>query len=143
MLGNRAAFQNPGVNIGGRHQYRQIQSAGYRDCLGKFAKSAYRYGNLFWRKKQRRGFIPFGQNQRYDYGNQGGTPGCSVRMGDYKLIEFFEDGRLELYNLRQDIGEEHNVASVQPERAKMMQATLTQWRNQVEAKTPKLNPAWQ
>ncbi len=34
------------------------------------------------------------------YGNQGGTPGSSVRCGDYKLIEFFEDGRLELYNLR-------------------------------------------
>ena len=34
------------------------------------------------------------------YSNQGGTPGCSVRSGDYKLIEFFEDRRVELYDLR-------------------------------------------
>ena len=39
------------------------------------------------------------------YGNQGGTPGSSLRAGDFKLIEFFEDGRLELYNLRLDIGD--------------------------------------
>ena len=44
------------------------------------------------------------------YGNQGGTPGSSVRAGDCKLIEFFEDGRLELYNLANDIGEERNLA---------------------------------
>ncbi len=37
------------------------------------------------------------------YGNQGGTPGSSIRAGDWKLIEFFEDGRIELYNLRDDI----------------------------------------
>jgi arylsulfatase A-like enzyme len=41
------------------------------------------------------------------YGNQGGTPGSSVRMGDYKLIEFFEDNHLELYNLREDLGEKN------------------------------------
>lgn len=35
------------------------------------------------------------------YGNQGGTPGSSIRMGgDYKLIEFFETGKCELYNLK-------------------------------------------
>ena len=49
------------------------------------------------------------------YGNQGGTPGSSVRADDYKLIEFFEDGRLELYNLRDDIGEERNLAEQMPQ----------------------------
>ena len=39
------------------------------------------------------------------YGNQGGTPGASVRDGDWKLIRFFEDGHEELYNLKEDIGE--------------------------------------
>ena len=38
------------------------------------------------------------------YGNQGGTPGASVRDGDWKLIRFFEDGHEELYNLKEDIG---------------------------------------
>ncbi len=76
------------------------------------------------------------------YGNQGGTPGSSVRMGDYKLIEFFEDGRLELYNLREDIGETNNLADAQPERTAAMQATLTQWRTHVEAQIPQPNLAW-
>ena len=51
------------------------------------------------------------------YGNQGGTPGSSIRMGDYKLIEFFEDGRLELYDLKNDIEEEKNRAAEMPELA--------------------------
>ena len=49
------------------------------------------------------------------YGNQGGTPGSSIRVGDYNLIHFFEDDRLELYNLQEDISEEHNLADEQPE----------------------------
>jgi hypothetical protein len=40
------------------------------------------------------------------YGNQGGSPGSAVRMGDYKLIRFFEDGHEELYDLSADISEE-------------------------------------
>lgn len=76
------------------------------------------------------------------YGNQGGTPGSSMRMGDYKLIEFFEDGRLELYNLRQDISEDHNLVAEEPERVAQMQAALAAWRQQVEAKIPQPNPDW-
>jgi arylsulfatase A-like enzyme len=76
------------------------------------------------------------------YGNQGGTPGSSVRSGDYKLIEFFEDGRLELYNLRADPGEKHNLARENPALAKDLQALLTEWRRQVEAKIPSRNPDW-
>jgi len=76
------------------------------------------------------------------YGNQGGTPGSSVRMGDYKLIEFFEDGRLELYNLRDDIGEEHNLAETDPERARRMHRVLDGWRRSIEAKIPQPNPDW-
>ncbi len=79
------------------------------------------------------------------YGNQGGTPGSSVRSGDYKLIEFFEDGRLELYNLRHDAGEENNLVDEEPEKAQEMQRMLSQWRQDVEAKIPEPNPdyrAW-
>ncbi len=74
------------------------------------------------------------------YGNQGGTPASSVRSGDYKLIEFFEDGRLELYNLRQDIGEEHNLAEEKPEIAAELKRRLAQWREKVKAKYPEPNP---
>jgi arylsulfatase A-like enzyme len=74
------------------------------------------------------------------YGNQGGTPGSSVRAGDYKLIEFFEDGRLELYNLRQDIGEEHNLADQEPAMTAHLHQLLLDWRASVEAKIPQRNP---
>jgi arylsulfatase A-like enzyme len=76
------------------------------------------------------------------YGNQGGTPGSSVRAGDYKLIEFFDDGRLELYNLRRDIGEEKNLAEREPEKRDELHALLKEWREKVEAKIPQPNPDW-
>jgi len=74
------------------------------------------------------------------YGNQGGTPGCSVRAGDYKLIEFFEDGRLELYNLRDDIEEDRNLAAAEPDIVASLHASLIEWRTSVEAKIPESNP---
>ena len=76
------------------------------------------------------------------YGVQGGTPGSSVRLGDFKLIEFFEDGRLELYDLRRDPGEKHNLAGEQPDRVKELRALLVDWRNKVDAKLPSPNPDW-
>lgn len=74
------------------------------------------------------------------YGNQGGTPGCVVRAGDWKLMEFFEDGRLELYNLREDIGEKHNLASVETQRVEELHSMLVEWRESCEAKIPAVNP---
>lgn len=73
------------------------------------------------------------------YGNQGGTPGSSLRAGDYKLIEFFEDGRLELYNLRHDISESHNLAADEPETTERLHKMLLDWRATVEAKIPQPN----
>jgi len=77
------------------------------------------------------------------YGNQGGTPGSSVRAGDYKLIEFFEDGALELYNLREDIGEEQNLALELPELTRELHGMLVAWREHVEAKIPEPNPDYE
>lgn len=74
------------------------------------------------------------------YGNQGGTPGSSIRAGDYKLIEFFEDGRLELYDLREDLEEQHNLAEARPELAAELQANLKRWRERIEALIPAPNP---
>ena len=74
------------------------------------------------------------------YGNQGGTPGSSVRFDDYKLIEFFEDNRLELYNLADDVSEERNLADVEPERTAELYGLLVEWRESIEAKIPQPNP---
>jgi arylsulfatase A-like enzyme len=68
-------------------------------------------------------------------------PGGAVRSGDWKLIEFFEDGKLELYNLRTDAGEEHNLAAAEPELAKEMHDKLVAWRASVGAKMPTPNTA--
>jgi arylsulfatase A-like enzyme len=74
------------------------------------------------------------------YGNQGGSPGSSIRQGDYKLIEFFEDKHVELYNLHEDIGEDYNLAGEKPELAARMQQRLQSWREAVEARIPLQNP---
>lgn len=77
------------------------------------------------------------------YGNQGGSPGSAVRDGDWKLIEFYEQGRqTELYNLRQDLGEHHNLYTKNPKKAKKLKALLDQWRNAVQANVPAKNPAY-
>lgn len=74
------------------------------------------------------------------YGNQGGTPGSSVRAGDHKLIEFFEDGRLELYNLRDDIEERHDLAATLPGVRDRLHAMLRAWREEAGARLPAPNP---
>ncbi|MBN1583145.1 MAG: sulfatase [Anaerolineae bacterium] len=74
------------------------------------------------------------------YGNQGGTPGSSVRAGDFKLIEFFEDGAIELYHLQDDVGEDHNLVDARPEVASRLHRLLTKWRARVEARIPQPNP---
>jgi arylsulfatase A-like enzyme len=62
------------------------------------------------------------------------TPVGTVRSGDWKLIEFFEDGRRELYNLKDDIGEQHNVASRHPDKAQELHGKMVAWRKDVGAK---------
>ena len=77
------------------------------------------------------------------YGNQGGTPGSSVRCGDWKLIEFFEDGRQELYNLADDISEDKNLAAEHPDIRRDLHERLATWRKSVEAKIPETNFDWE
>jgi arylsulfatase A-like enzyme len=67
------------------------------------------------------------------------TPVSLIQMGDWKLMEFLEDGRLELYNLRSDIGETKNLAKEMPDRAKEMHARLVAWRNDIKAPMPTKN----
>jgi arylsulfatase A len=76
------------------------------------------------------------------YSNQGGVPSGAVRSGDFKLIEFYEDGRLELYNVKDDIGERHNLAREMPQRASDLARRLRDWRARMHAVMPALNPAY-
>jgi arylsulfatase A len=74
------------------------------------------------------------------YSNQGGRPGGAVRQGDYKLIEHYEDGKLELYNIKEDIGEKNNLAAKMPEKTKELAKALADWRKSVAAQMPTPNP---
>ncbi len=67
-------------------------------------------------------------------------PAGAIREGDWKLIEFFEAGQLELYNLKRDIGEKNNLAAKMPEKAADLQQKLAKWRKSVGAKMPTANP---
>ncbi len=67
---------------------------------------------------------------------QGGTPSGAVRHGDWKLLEFFDDGRLELYHLADDLGESNNLAEQMPDRVEQLHAKLRAWREEVDAKMP-------
>ncbi|TKJ34470.1 MAG: sulfatase [Planctomycetes bacterium B3_Pla] len=71
------------------------------------------------------------------YGNQGGFPGSAIRSGDWKLIESFEDGRLELFNLKEDIGEKNNLAASMPDKTAELHKALKAWRGQVGARYPR------
>jgi arylsulfatase A-like enzyme len=70
------------------------------------------------------------------YGNQGGAPCGFVRDGEWKLIEWYEDGRHELYNLRDDPGEQHDLAAMNPDKVKDLAARLNAWRADVKAVMP-------
>jgi uncharacterized sulfatase len=67
-------------------------------------------------------------------------PAGSIRMGDWKLIEFFDGASPELYNLADDIEESKNLAAAIPNRAKRMQARLAKWREETDARMPTSNP---
>jgi arylsulfatase A-like enzyme len=66
-------------------------------------------------------------------------PVGAIRSGDFKLLEFFEDGKLELYNLKDDIGQKTNLAETNPEKAKELHAKLQAWQKEIGAKMPTKN----
>lgn len=74
------------------------------------------------------------------YSNQGGSPHGAVRLGDYKLIEWYEDMRVELYNLKDDAGEHHDLTGENPSKARELVKLLHDWRRQVKAQMPTPNP---
>jgi arylsulfatase A-like enzyme len=68
------------------------------------------------------------------YGNQGGFPAAAVRRGDWKLIERLEDGRVHLFDLAHDIGEQRDLAAEQPERTAQLRRLLHDWYRTIGAR---------
>jgi len=77
------------------------------------------------------------------YSNQGGKPGGAIRNGDFKLIEHYESGYLELFNLASDPGETNNLATAQPQRANDLAKKLADWRRRVGAQMMTTNAAYE
>ncbi len=76
------------------------------------------------------------------YTNQGSQPSGAVREGDWKLIEYYEDERVELFNLAEDIHETTDLAASEPQRVDRMRAHLAKWRKDMEVQTNSPNPAF-
>ena len=71
------------------------------------------------------------------------TPAGAVRMGDWKLIEYFEDGALELYDLKNDLGEKTNLAELEEGKVKELHAAMLKWRKETKAPVPtEKNPGY-
>jgi len=68
------------------------------------------------------------------------TPVSTIRQGDWKLMEFLEDGHLELYNLAEDLSEKNNLAESIPERAEILHRKLNTWRENINAAMPTMKP---
>ncbi len=76
------------------------------------------------------------------YSNQGGGPAGAVRSGHWKLIETYETGRCELFDLNRDPTESHDLAEAEPERVNGLKQMLADWRTSVGARMPQPNPNW-
>ncbi len=74
------------------------------------------------------------------YGNQGSSPGSAVRMGDWKLIRWFETGKEELYSLADDPGEHNDLARANPYMRSRLSTRLSGWMRSVDARMPSPNP---
>jgi len=68
------------------------------------------------------------------------SPVSSIRQGDWKLLEYFEDGHVELYNLAEDASEQNDLADQVPEKAAELKQELIAWRDSVDAQLPEVNP---
>ncbi|MBN1490730.1 MAG: sulfatase [Phycisphaerae bacterium] len=107
-----------------------LDGVSYLDALASGGKVTLNREALYWHFP---GYLGSGPDQWRT------LPVGVIRAGDFKLMEFFEDGRLELYNLREDLGEKKNLAAVMPAKAKELQAKLQAWRKQIGAPMPTPN----
>ena len=109
-----------------------LDGASYATLLTGSESTGPRQAPLFWHFP---GYLGAGG------GTWRTTPAGAIRDGEWKLLEFFETGRLELYNLRQDIGERKNLATAMPEKVKTLHGKLASWRQEVQAPMPRVRTA--
>ena len=93
------------------------------------AKESWNRGPLYWH-------YPSYLQADVEKGTWRITPSGAIRSGDYKLIEFFEDDRRELYDLRRDLGETQDLAQVMPDKARELLQQLIDWRAATNAPMP-------
>lgn len=74
------------------------------------------------------------------YHVEGAQPYSSIRKGDYKLIRFLEDDRYELYNVKEDISEQFDIALANPTKLSELKKDLKKWYEDVDAQMPSANP---
>jgi hypothetical protein len=70
----------------------------------------------------------------------GAMPYGAIRSGDFKLIEFYNDMRVELYDIKYDIGEQRDLAKERPKLVEELRGRLHSWRRDVGAQMPTANP---
>ena len=87
---------------------------------------------------------PFDRGELYfhypHFSNQLGRPAGAIRQGDFKLVELYETGKIELYNLAEDISEKNDLAGIYPDKAAQLHTLLKKWRKDVNANMPVPNP---
>ena len=94
-----------------------------------------------------RSFVPALKEEDYDrgpiywhfphYSNHGyQSPNGAIRSGRYKLIEYYENGTVQLFDLQNDLGEKNDLAKSDPETTQKLQKMLQDWRKEVDAKMP-------
>ncbi len=70
------------------------------------------------------------------YSNHGmQSPGGAIRCGDYKLLEYFENNTVQLFNLKDDLGEQNDLSQVAPKKVAELRTMLSDWRKSVSAQT--------
>jgi uncharacterized sulfatase len=74
------------------------------------------------------------------YHTKGATPYSIIRKGKYKLIEFFADGALELYDLEKDLSESEDLSKKLPKVVSLLHQELIRWQKEVSAQMPLPNP---
>ena len=68
------------------------------------------------------------------------SPGGAIRSGRFKLLEYFENGSVQLFDLENDIGEQNDLSATETEKAQELQKKLELWRKEVGAQMMNSNP---
>ena len=102
---------------------------------GVSLKPSWLAANLEGRKSDRSFFWHFPH-----YTNQGSRPAAAIRQGNWKLIEYLEDGAAELYDLEKDVGEKSNIAKDFPDKAASLVESLHQWQRKTGVQFGLPNP---